>query len=106
MRMRLTPGFGLLLVLVGTLPARAAEATVDSANSALVVRIKSINGLLEDLKYVAKLVGQENEVNMASSYVDGISSDKGLEGIDPKKPIGLYGNLAEDPTTSRPVFMV
>jgi hypothetical protein len=106
MRMRLIPAFGLLLVLGGAMPVRAAEAIVDSANSTLVVRIKSINGLLEDLKYIAKLGGKENEADMASGYVNGLSSDKGLEGIDPKKPIGLYGNVAEDPTASKPVVMV
>jgi hypothetical protein len=106
MRMRLIPGFGLFLALVGILPARAAEATVESANSTLVVRIKSINGLLEDLKYVAKLGGKGDEADMASGYVNGLSSDKGLEGIDPKKPIGLFGNVAEDPTSSKPVLMV
>src|SRR5262249_12372962 len=44
--------------------------------------------------------------DMASGYVNGLSSDKGIEGIDPKKPFGLYGNLAEDPTSSKPVLMV
>jgi hypothetical protein len=106
MRMRLIPGFGVFLVLVGTLPAPAAEATVDSANSALVVRIKSINGLLEDMKYVAKLSGKGDAAEQAASHVNEFSSDKGLEGIDPKKPIGLYGNVAEDPMSSRPVLML
>jgi len=106
MRMRLIPGFGLFLVLVGAMPAPAAEANTDSASSTLVVRIKSINGLLEDVKYVAKLGGKENAADMASGYVNGLSSDKGIEGIDPKKPIGLYGNVAEDPTSSKPVLMV
>ena len=66
----------------------------------LVVRIQSIEQLLTNAKYFARLADKEEEGNQFIGFVESlISAKKGLAGIDTKSPIGLsvqLGNTAED----------
>ncbi len=79
-----------LLLLVLPVFVRAAD---DAAmEPALLVRLKSIQGLIDDAKYVAKLVGQANSAEQLEPLAGAWAGDKGLAGtgIDLKRPIYLY----------------
>jgi len=94
----------LLAVAVIVPPARAsAEDEPEKsplAGATVVVRIQSIDQLLANAKYFAKLADKEEQGNQFIGFVESlISPKKGLVGIDTKSPIGLsvlLGSTAED----------
>lgn len=62
-----------------------------SAEPALEVRIQSINGLLDHFEYLGDLVNQAEPAKQAAALVQAFTHPKkGLEGIDPTRPIGAY----------------
>jgi hypothetical protein len=87
MRMRLLVGFAAVVAMLAPVSLRAA----DPKSPTLVLRVKSIDGLLQDVRYIAKLAGQEDKVQQA----DGLLKAFDL-GIDQKKPFGVYVNMAAD----------
>lgn len=80
----------LLALLVFVAPAVAVDD--NPVEPALVVRLKSVEGLLADLKYVAQLVGQGDAAEQLDGVIDAWAGDKGLagSGIDIKRPLLLY----------------
>ncbi len=71
------------------------------------VRLRSVNDLVDKFEYVAGLAGKENVVEQARELIKNLSADgKGIEGIDPKKPIGVYATLEKDVATSPFVIMI
>jgi hypothetical protein len=86
-------------------PVRAAA---DSAGTmpTLVVRVRSIDGLLSDFQYVARLAGREEEAKQLEGLLNSRAGPKGLEGIDTKRPLGLYGTLDANLTESSAVALI
>lgn len=88
--------FSSMLLLWGLLVPQVAgqnpPATPAVVEPALVVSLKSADGLLADLKYFANLAGQGDKVGELEAVISAWSSDQGLGafGIDPKKPILAY----------------
>ncbi|HEY1376942.1 MAG TPA: hypothetical protein VGF55_09110, partial [Gemmataceae bacterium] len=82
----------LLAVLAAALPARAAD---DAATPTLLVRVKSLDGLMADAKYLAGLAGHEEQARQIEGMLPQFLGPKGLAGtgLDTTKPIGLYGIL-------------
>src|SRR5260370_82217 len=78
------------LVIIGPVRATAADATTAPT---LVVRIRSIDGLIGDVKYVATLAGRGEEAKQFEGLINARMGPKGLEGIDTKRPLGFYGTL-------------
>jgi hypothetical protein len=71
----------------------------------LVVRIRSIDDLLQEVKYLGGLAGKESD----TKKLDDVVKKKlpgGFAGIDTKKPIGFYGKLDENLLDSSAVAMV
>ena len=103
MRMRILPLAGLLLLAAAPALVRAADD-----RPAVVVAFKSLDGLVSDAKYIAELAGKEEEAKQAEKMLKGLLGDpKGLEGVDPKKPMGLYVRInGDDPTKSEGVVLV
>jgi hypothetical protein len=103
MRTRILPLAGLLLLAAAPSLVRAADD-----KPALVVAFKSLDGLISDSKYIAELAGKEEEAKQAEAMLKNLLGDrKGLEGVDPKKPIGLYARInADDPQQSEVVLLV
>jgi hypothetical protein len=103
MRTRFFPLAGLLLLAAAPSLVRAADE-----KPALVVAFKSLDGLISDAKYISELAGKEEEAKQAEAMLKNLLGDrKGLEGVDPKKPIGLYARInADDPKASEVVLMV
>ncbi len=103
MRTQILPLAGLLLLAAAPSSVRAADD-----KPALVVAFKSLDGLISDSKYIAELAGKEEEAKQAEAMLKNLLGDrKGLEGVDPKKPIGLYARVnADDPKASEVVVLI
>lgn len=79
---------------------KATEPTVE-------VRIRSVNDLMERAEYVAGLAGQDEPVKQAREFLKSLTTEgKGIEGIDPKRPIGAYATVTPDVQDSPVVVMV
>jgi hypothetical protein len=72
-------------------PLRADDAKPVAPT--IVARVKSIDGLLGDFKYLVALVGHEEEAKQVEQMLPAWLGPKGLAGtgIDSKRPFGLYG---------------
>ncbi len=81
----------LLGALAPVFPARAA----DSSPPTLVVRVKSIDGLLADAKYLAGLAGRSEQADQFEKMLPAFLGPKGLggTGLDTTRPWGMYAQL-------------
>jgi hypothetical protein len=84
-------------------PARAAE---EMNKPVFVVRLKSLDAMLSDAQYLAGLAGKGEEAKQGMAILKGMIGEKGLEGIDTKRPIGFYSGLTEGVVDSPMVVMV
>ena len=85
---------------VGTRPAQAAEPTIE-------VRLQSVNDLLDKAEYVAGLAGKEDVIQGVKLILKNLQAEgKGIEGIDPKRPFGLYATLTEGRRSRAPLTVM
>ena len=91
MRLRSTALIALVTLAAPVFPARAAEK---AAAPALVVRLKSIDGLIADARFLAEAAGKGEEAKQGEKFLRSFIGDNGFEGFDTKKPIVFYGRLA------------
>jgi hypothetical protein len=98
---------GLVVVFVGLRPAVAAAADAKPTPT-LVVRVKSIDGLLADAKYLAGLAGQEEQAKQFEKMIPSFLGPKGLAGtgLDTSRPLGLYGILDPQMPDRPPVVLL
>src|SRR5262249_25578584 len=82
----------IVALAVAPLPVRAAE---DAKAPALVVRIKSLDGLLDDAMYLAELAGAGEQARQGKAMLPILLGEKESERIDPTRPLGLYGTMSE-----------
>jgi hypothetical protein len=93
MQSRLFP-LAALLALTAVWPVAAEEKKAEKASKpTVVVRLASLDSLIEDAKYLADLAGKNDEAKMAEQMLKNVGGDKGFAGIDTTRPIGLYGFL-------------
>jgi hypothetical protein len=97
MRIRTWPPGALLclLALAASGPSRAAEPK-PGTEPGLIVRVKSLDGLLDDVRYLAKAMGKDEQAKQFEKML--LSQDqveKGLKGLDRTRPIGLYGTIGQ-----------
>jgi hypothetical protein len=109
--MRLHGLFGLALaglILLGgdRGRARAAEEGSGAFKPAVLVRLASLDDLIATARYLVKEAGREEMAKQGEKLLKARSGPKGLEGIDMKKPIGLYGSLASRLDRSQAVVLV
>lgn len=84
-----------------------ASAQPKDAGPTIELRLRSVNDLLDRFDYVAGLAGQEENAKNARQFLEAISTEgKGIEGIDPKKPLGAYATLVKEIESSPFVIMV
>jgi hypothetical protein len=57
------------------------------------VRVKSLDGLIADLRHLYRKAGREEEGKAFEKAMQARTGPKGLEGVDPKKPFGLCAAL-------------
>lgn len=83
--------FIALAAVLAVMPAARAEDPPPS----IVLKMKSIEGILKDVRYVGSLAGEDAQemLKQLDEVLKGYQNDQGLGGLDVKRPIGLYGNL-------------
>lgn len=106
MRMRLAAVAALLALGALVLPVGAEERKPATAIPTVIVRLKSLDGLIADARYIVELAGKEEEAKQGEAFLKQITGPKGLEGVDTKKPIGFYGKLGPNGVDSDVVVMV
>jgi hypothetical protein len=101
MRFRFPAAVAALFLTTGFASAQ------QNAGPTVEVRLRSVNDLVDKFEYVAGLAGKEDAVTQVRELIKVLSADgKGIEGIDPKKPIGAYATLAKEVETSPFVIML
>ncbi|HZT82659.1 MAG TPA: hypothetical protein VFA26_20690 [Gemmataceae bacterium] len=109
MRVRILP---VALVCLVALPAVARPADDKKADKkpsqpTVIIRLKSLDGLLADVKYLAALAGRGDEVkNFEGILKARAGGDKALEGFDRKRPLGAYGHPGPQGVDSTVVLML
>ncbi|HEY3787212.1 MAG TPA: hypothetical protein VGL71_00100 [Urbifossiella sp.] len=91
----------LAAILPGAaLAQKPAEPTIE-------VRLRSVNDLLDKAEYIGGLVDKDEPVKQARGLLKQLSTEgKGIEGIDPKKPFGVYAVLTQDVQSSPVIIMI
>lgn len=98
-----------LLGLVLVLPAAARAADKPAAKPgkpALVLRLAALDQLKGDFRYLAELVGQGEKAGQLAKMIDSKIGPKGLDGLDPKKPLGFYAWVGAAGIDSQAVFLL
>jgi hypothetical protein len=103
MRIRSTALIAFLALAATVVPAWAEEK---APAPVLVVRLKSIDGLIADARYLAEAAGKSEEAKQGEKFLRTFIGDNGFEGFDIKKPVALYGRLATKFEESDLVLMV
>jgi hypothetical protein len=74
---------------------------------AIEVRLRSVNDLVEKVEYLGDVVNQAEAAKQAAGFVKSLADEKkGIEGVDPARPFGLYGFVTKDVVDSPVVLMV
>src|SRR3954470_12495373 len=102
MRTRWLPWLGLLALaaLPAPVPAQAP------APPTLVVRLRSLDTLFESGKLLAAAAGKEQVLTQLEDLLKSKIGPKGLEGIDLKRPLGLYAQVGKELTDLKAVLLV
>src|SRR5437016_6263463 len=96
-----------LAALTVTLLACGRASAHPNAGPTTEVRLRSVNDLVDKFEYVAGLAGKEDAVKQVRELIKVLSADgKGIEGIDPKKPMGAYAVLTKEVESSPFVIML
>ncbi len=108
MRLRLLACSMLAGLIISLSSAQSAERPVKRAvqGPTLVVRLASLDRLIEDGRYLASLVGKEEEANQGEKLLKAFVGDKGLEGLDIKRPMALYARATPDLVDSSYALML
>jgi hypothetical protein len=71
------------------------------------VRIHSIVELLPVVEFAGKMFGQPEPAKQAAEFIKSqIDPERGLDGIDPKRPWGLYAVMTKDVIDSPVILMI
>ncbi|MBN9117692.1 MAG: hypothetical protein J0I06_00725 [Planctomycetes bacterium] len=99
--------YRLLAAVAATVLTAGLASAQPAAGPTLEVRLRSVNDLVTTFEYVAGLAGKEDAAKQVRELVKVLSADgKGIEGVDPKKPIGAYATLNKEVETSPFVVML
>ncbi len=92
---RFLPCAALLALVALPTPARPADDK-KPAEPGIVLRVQSIDELTHNFRYLAGLVGREEEAKQIEGWLKAkAGGPKGLEGIDSKRPMAIYGTFSE-----------
>jgi hypothetical protein len=101
---------GLLLLApaapAGESSALGAERPQAPGKPAVLVRLKALEELIGDLRFLVKEVGREEQAKQVEALLKARTGPKGLEGIDVKKPIGLYATIKSSLNQSEVVLLL
>jgi hypothetical protein len=83
----------VVLTLAVALAARPALADVKPA---VVLRVDAVDNLDEQGRYLAELLGKGEEYKQFVATLKEKTGPKGLQGLDAKKPVGLYATVSKE----------
>ncbi len=87
--------------------ARAADRQESKSDRpAVILRLASFDRLRGDFVYLAKLIGEEEKAKQIDALIKAQLGDKGLDGIDPKKPLAAYGSIGSVGIDSKAVLLL
>lgn len=96
--------FTVIIAFFGVIvPVHAQTA---APTPGVVFRMQPINRLVENAFFLAEAVGMKEQAKMIEGSLKGLTGPKGIEGIDPEKPIGLYGNIGPNLIDSEVVGLI
>src|SRR5437762_91321 len=96
---------GVLLCLIGVaLPVRAADPKREAPT--FVLRVQSIDNLMADVKYLAALVGEEEQAKQLEGILNSMVGENGLAGFDTKRPLGVYATFGSEGIDSTAVGLI
>jgi hypothetical protein len=99
--------WSVALLGLASIPAPVQAGADDAATTpTLVVRVRSLDGLLGDIQYVANLAGRGEEAKQLRALLESRAGPKGLDGLDTKRPFGLYGTLDTNLVESTAVVLI
>lgn len=91
------------LVMAGAVQAQPAKVTVPT----IELRVRSVDDLMSKFDFIGGMIGKEDLVKPVKDIVNNMSSEKtGLQGVDRKRPFGLYANLSADVINSPVILMI
>src|SRR5262245_37577297 len=93
MRTRCIAFVALLALTVAPAPLRSADDQTKTPT--VIVRVQSLDGLIADARYLATQAGFEEIARQAEGALKTYIGEKGIEGIDTKRPLGAYGFLTD-----------
>jgi hypothetical protein len=90
-------GLGVALLALVALPERARPADEKKPTTpGIVVRVQSLDELMNNFRYLATLAGREEQAKQIEGFLKAkAGGPKGFEGIDAKRPWGLYATFGE-----------
>jgi hypothetical protein len=91
-----------LVALTVILPAQLRAAD----KPAVVLRFAALDHLRSDFRYLGEVIGEGEKAKQLDELIKSKLGEKGLEGIDAKKPIGVYGWIGEFGIDSKAVVLV
>ena len=97
-----------LALLLGAAATGRGDDPNPAGEPAIVVRLKSLDGLLADVKYLAQLAGKGEEAKQIDGIIESLPVKDGLAGtgLDTKRPMMLYGVATADAINSHVVLLV
>src|SRR5215472_13160197 len=104
MRARCVACLALLALIVVPAPVRSADDKTKTPT--FIVRVQSLDRLIADGRYLATLAGNEEQAKQGEAFLKQLTGEKGIEGLDTKRPMGLYGSLAGDLVNSEVVLLL
>src|SRR5262249_22280337 len=81
------------LAMVIVLMTGGVRATAQEASPTILVQIRSLDAVIDNVKLLVALSGRENIANQVEGLIKAKVGPQGLEGIDPKPPFGVYGQF-------------
>jgi hypothetical protein len=78
------------LVVVGLMAAVPARTLAQADEPSVVIRVKSLDTVLQNLKLLASIVGREDAAQDIQGLIKAKVGAKGLQGIDLARPVGAY----------------
>ncbi len=94
------------LLIPAALARPAAAADEASAKPTLVVRVSSLDSLVADARFVVTAAGREDVAEQLEGLLKSQTGPDGLQGIDTKRPLGLYGQLSAAVADSQAVLLL
>jgi hypothetical protein len=106
MRVRTFVAFVLAMVAVQVEPVRADDSK--PAEPAIIVRLKSFDGLVGDFKFLAEIAGKHEEAKQIDGIVQALPLKNGLAGtgLDTKRPFYFYAIATPDAISSHGALMI